>query len=78
MDKKPNLIVICNGRSCKKYGSNYLLEAIQKKEQNAIKVTTKYCFGHCGNGITVLILPEEKIYPNIKDEKELLNILNSK
>ncbi|MBE9221717.1 (2Fe-2S) ferredoxin domain-containing protein [Cyanobacterium stanieri LEGE 03274] len=77
MDKKPHLIVICNGRSCKKYGSNYLLEAIQKEKENNTKVITKYCFGHCGNGITVLILPEQKIYPNIRNKKELLNILNS-
>ncbi|MGY6528892.1 MAG: (2Fe-2S) ferredoxin domain-containing protein [Cyanobacterium sp.] len=76
MDKKPSLIVICNGRSCKKYGSNQLLEVIKKIDDDNIKITTKYCFGHCGNGITVLILPEEKIYPNIRDKNELLNILN--
>ncbi|AFZ46803.1 hypothetical protein Cyast_0831 [Cyanobacterium stanieri PCC 7202] len=75
MNKAEKLIVICNGRACKKYGSDRIIQALKKIGNDRIKITTKYCFGKCGNGVTVLILPEGQFYPNINNEKEIINLL---
>lgn len=64
MNKKNRLIVICNGKSCRRDGANHLIKYIKENANNTVEFTTKYCFGRCGNGPVTLILPEEKLIEN--------------
>lgn len=77
MNQAEKLIVICNGRACKKYGSDKVIKALKKIDNDRIEIATKYCFGKCGSGITVLILPEKQLYPNIKNKKEIINLIST-
>lgn len=71
----PKLVIICKGKSCSKDGANKLLSILKKYESDEFIVTTQYCFGKCGNGPIILILPEEKLYQNVT-EKQILLIIN--
>lgn len=72
MEKEPTLIVICNGKTCCKDGANKLLNYLQKQSSNKYNITTKHCFGKCGNGPIVFILPMQKLYDHVNLEKILL------
>ncbi|MGI0482841.1 NAD(P)H-dependent oxidoreductase subunit E [Geminocystis sp. CENA526] len=76
MEEKPKLIVICKGKSCSKDGANKLLNYLQKQCSNNCKITTKHCFGKCGNGPIVFTLPQQKFYDHVNFEKGL-EILNN-
>lgn len=69
-------LVICNGRTCTKYGSLGLLKFIRQKQIKGLTIKTQYCFGKCGNGCVVLYLPEEKFYTYV-NKKTLLALVNS-
>ncbi|BAQ62777.1 hypothetical protein GM3708_3183 [Geminocystis sp. NIES-3708] len=75
MKISPKLLVICKGKSCSKDGANKLLNIIKKYESEEFIVTTQYCFGKCGNGPIIFILPEEKLYENVT-EKQILPMIN--
>jgi NADH:ubiquinone oxidoreductase subunit E len=76
MKNPPKLVVICNGKSCHKDGANNLLNTFKQYHSDEFIITTKYCFGQCGNGPMVLILPGEKLYDHVTKEK-ILSIVNS-
>ena len=60
MKKGSKLIVICNGKSCCKDGANNLINYLKQNPSKSFDFTTKYCFGKCGNGPILFILPEEQ------------------
>jgi NADH:ubiquinone oxidoreductase subunit E len=76
MKNPPKLVVICNGKSCRKDGANKLLNTLKKHQSDEFIITTKYCLGKCGNGPIVFILPEEKFDDHVTEEK-ILSIINS-
>lgn len=76
MEKEPNLIVICNGKICGKDGANKLLNYLQKPSLSKYNVTTKHCFGKCGNGPIVFTLPRQKFYDHVNLDKILLILEN--
>lgn len=75
MEKPPKLVVICNGKSCRKYGADKLLTLLHHTPNLHCLVSTKFCFGHCGNGPMVYILPDDKIYDRV-NEKKILELIN--
>lgn len=58
---KNKLIVVCNGKSCRKDGANSLINYLKQNPPHNINFTTKYCFGKCGNGPILFILPQEEL-----------------
>lgn len=76
MEKEPKLIVICSGKTCRKDGANKLLNYLQKQPSNKNDFTTKHCFGKCGNGPIVFILPMQKFYYHVNLDKILLILEN--
>lgn len=76
MKKESKLIVICNGKTCSKDGANKLLNYLQKQSPNKYNFTTKHCFGKCGNGPIVFILPHQKFYYHVNLNKILVILEN--
>ncbi len=74
MSASSKLIVICQGKCCRKDGANQVLQEFQKRKTNNIEIITKYCFGKCGNGPMVLVLPEEIWYSHVKPKQVSLII----
>jgi (2Fe-2S) ferredoxin len=59
-------ILICQGRSCRKYGSKAVLTKFESESIDKIKIIASGCLGKCGSGANVLILPEKKWYLSVK------------
>ena len=70
----PELVVICNGITCRKYGSLELLNFIQGEKVKGVEIKKQYCFGKCGNGCVVFSLPEEIFYTYV-NKKVLFSII---
>lgn len=75
MSNFSKLIVICQGKCCRKNGANKVLQTFKENQTENFEIRTKYCFGKCGNGPMVLVLPEEIWYSHVKPEQVPL-ILN--
>ena len=42
-----------------------VLKALEKKPILGVEIVTKFCFGQCGNGPMVVVLPEETWYSRV-------------
>lgn len=68
------LVVICQGKTCQKDGSKRILSLFQAQKTENLAIRTKYCFGKCGNGPMLVILPEETYYRQVQPEQVSLII----
>ncbi len=66
MKNEAKIIIICNGTSCRKDGANQVLKEFKKQTKEETGVRTKHCFGKCGNGLIVVVLPEITWYDHVK------------
>lgn len=66
MGKEQTIIIVCNGKCCYRDGGNQVLEAFKQQTRGKVQVRTKYCFGKCGNGPMVVVLPEIIWYDHVK------------
>ena len=65
--------MICQGRTCKSYGSAAILKAFQAYSIPDVTVVGSSCLAQCGNGPMVLIIPEEIWYERVSlDEVKIL------
>jgi (2Fe-2S) ferredoxin len=62
-------ILVCQGRSCRKYASNKILAAFRADLVPGIEVIPTGCLGQCGNGPMVLIEPEGIWYWQVLPEQ---------
>lgn len=58
-------VLVCQGHTCKSYGSAAVLKAFQTYSIPNVKVIGSGCLAQCGNGPMVLILPEEIWYDRV-------------
>ncbi len=63
------VIFVCQGKSCSQDGAKEIIADLEKKTLGKIEIKTKFCFGKCGNGPIVVVLPEEKWFYNTKLEQ---------
>ena len=61
--------MVCQGPTCKSYGSSAVLEAFLASSIPEVTVVGSSCLAQCGNGPMVLILPEEIWYQQISPDK---------
>jgi len=59
------MLLVCLGPSCRSYGARQVLAAFRAQAGAAIKVEARYCFGKCGHGPMVLVLPELRWYGRV-------------
>ncbi|MDJ0726994.1 MAG: (2Fe-2S) ferredoxin domain-containing protein [Prochloraceae cyanobacterium] len=66
-------VLVCQGRSCKSYGSAAILKAFQAESVANVTIVGSGCLARCGNGPMVLMLPEEISYARVcLDEVKIL------
>ena len=63
------LVIVCQGKSCSKNGAKKVLQAFQKHTSGKMEIRTQFCFGRCGNGPMILILPEEIWYDRVEPKQ---------
>ena len=64
-----NKVIVCQGRSCLKYGADRVLAAFRANLVPGVEIMTCGCLGQCGNGPMVLIEPEQIWYDQILPEE---------
>lgn len=55
-------IVVCLGRSCRKYKAEKVWEYFQQNLPSDVELMSVPCLGQCGNGAMVVVEPEEIWY----------------
>ena len=63
------IVLICQNRTCKLSGSTEVLKAFQAYSIPHVRVIGSSCLAQCGNGVMVLILPEEIWYSQVSPDK---------
>ncbi len=63
MDRK---VLVCQNVTCHKQDAKKVLAAFRASVPSDVTVEATGCLGHCGNGPTVLILPEEIWYSHLQ------------
>lgn len=58
-------VLICQGKACRKSGSQKVLAAFRAQAVNGIEIVASGCLGRCGNGPMVLVLPEGVWYRQV-------------
>jgi (2Fe-2S) ferredoxin len=62
-------ILVCKNRTCRKQGSSKILEAFRALETPGVEIVGCGCLGQCGNGPTVLCLPQQTWYQRVTVEE---------
>lgn len=66
---RPDAIVICQHRTCRKQGSANVLDAFAAIAlPPEVEVIASGCLGQCGNGPMVLLLPSEILYRRVSPQ----------
>ncbi|WP_181445675.1 MULTISPECIES: (2Fe-2S) ferredoxin domain-containing protein [Cyanophyceae] len=59
-------VLICCHHTCPKQGSTAILAAFQAQAPADVEVRQTGCFGECGNGPLVRVLPDEVWYAHVQ------------
>ena len=62
-------VIVCQGRSCRKYNANGVLVAFRAKLIPEVEIIPCACLGQCGNGPMVLVEPEQIWYDRVLPEE---------
>ena len=65
MTVSEQIVLICQHRTCRKQGATRVFTAFKLAVPPDIQVNEVQCFGQCGNGPMVLILPDIAWYRGI-------------
>jgi (2Fe-2S) ferredoxin len=65
----PHCVRVCQHKSCRKLGAAKVLAAFQSQPISGVEVQGWQCFGQCGNGPMVLVLPEQVWYCRVLPEE---------
>lgn len=60
---------ICQNNACRKMGANQVLAAFEANPVEGVTVEASGCFGLCGNGPMVLVLPEQVWYWRVQADE---------
>lgn len=63
------ILLVCQGKACRKVNAKQVLAAFQAQPIANGKIQLVPCFGQCGNGPMVLVLPEEIWYDRVQPEE---------
>lgn len=61
-DNLASVVLVCQNRSCRKAGATKVLATFQSRLTLSPIVQGCGCLGQCGNGPTVLVLPDQVWY----------------
>ncbi len=82
MHSAPRTVRICQHNSCRKLGAAKVLAAFQTLAPPEVTIESVRCFGQCGNGAMVLVLPEQiwycRVLPDEVDAIVSRHLINGK
>jgi (2Fe-2S) ferredoxin len=64
-EKLPNKVVVCRGRSCRKYQAEAVWDNFAQNLPPDVELMSVPCLGQCGNGAMVVIEPEQTWYSQV-------------
>lgn len=59
-------ILVCQHETCPRQGATAVLKAFQSQAPSDVVVQSTGCFGECGSGPMVVVLPEEIWYCHVE------------
>ena len=59
-------ILVCQHETCPRQGASAVLKAFRSQVPSDVVVESSGCFGECGSGPMVLVLPDEIWYCNVQ------------
>lgn len=62
-------VIVCQGSSCRKYGSEGVLIAFRSNLVPEVEIIPCGCLGQCGNGPMVLVEPDQIWYDQVWPEE---------
>jgi (2Fe-2S) ferredoxin len=68
-DRDPQRVLVCQSRSCRKYGSFKVLEAFLAELVPGVEIIGSGCLGQCGNGPTVLLEGDRILYWRVRPDE---------
>ncbi|MBN8561507.1 MAG: (2Fe-2S) ferredoxin domain-containing protein [Leptolyngbya sp. UWPOB_LEPTO1] len=60
---------ICQHQSCRKQGAAKILQVFQSLAPVGVNIEPSSCLGQCGNGVMVLVLPDQIWYDRVRPEE---------
>ncbi|MBD1856913.1 MULTISPECIES: (2Fe-2S) ferredoxin domain-containing protein [Leptolyngbya] len=60
---------ICQHQSCRKQGAAKVIQAFQSLAPVGVNIEPSSCLGQCGNGVMVLVLPDQIWYDRVRPEE---------
>ena len=66
---QPLRLVVCLGRSCRKYISERVFANFKANLPPKIKLISVMCLGQCGNGSMVLVEPDQVWYSQVEPDE---------
>jgi (2Fe-2S) ferredoxin len=60
---------ICQHKSCRKQGAAKVIQAFQSLAPAGVNIEPSGCLGQCGNGVMVLVLPDQIWYDRVRPEE---------
>jgi (2Fe-2S) ferredoxin len=68
-DQLPPKVVVCRGRSCRKYQAEAVWEIFAKNLPPDVELMSVPCLGQCCNGSMVVIEPEQIWYSQVHPDE---------
>eukprot|EP00882_Tetradesmus_deserticola_P012837 GHRQ01013604.1.p1 GENE.GHRQ01013604.1~~GHRQ01013604.1.p1 ORF type:complete len:238 (+),score=81.63 GHRQ01013604.1:544-1257(+) len=68
-------IQFCTGKVCKKQGSQQLLKFAQDLGIDEVEISDCGCLGNCGNGPSLVVLPEAVMLRHVSTPKDVADVL---
>jgi (2Fe-2S) ferredoxin len=62
-------VLVCHHKSCRKLGATQVFAAFQAHPVENVEIIASGCLGQCGNGVMVLVLPEEVWYWRVQPDE---------
>ncbi len=62
MAESQRLVIVCQYRSCQRYGSAKVLQKLMADVPSGVTVQPSGCLGLCGSGPIVLVMPDDLYY----------------
>ena len=65
----PTTIVVCRGRSCRKYDAAKVFEQVKQQLPPEMELISVPCLGQCGNGPMILVESEQVWYSEVHPDE---------
>jgi len=59
-------VLVCQHKTCRKDGAATVFQTLQGQQTSTMAVVSSGCLGNCGNGPTVLVLPDQTLLSRVQ------------